>query len=453
MKKYSLMSFLMKIIILILLFLPFKVMSQIDKVIVEKYYVTDANDATDTTGGYLEAGSVTYRIFIDLAPGCRLKKIYGDANHIIRFTSSAVIFNNTADGQSFANDFSKSRMGENTVALDSWLTIGQIIKPGAKTYFGVLKSQDDDGSFIGGINNDGGSAAIAGGLIKNTDQAAGIPPTVADGIDTMSLVPSNWADYGILDDSTNVDSTIFGSSKPSSEYASHNFGLQNSGVQGVNPDSNQVLIAQITTKGEITFELNVIIEEPASPVPVDVKYVAHLAAGEAGSDTLKVSPFLSYPLSCGCRDPHYLEYNEGYGCNIQDSCKTLVIYGCMDTLACNFDPAANFNISSLCCYPGLCNDRDISVVCPSLGNQAGRFSFYPNPAQHELVLQVSNGNNHTVRYEIYNTFGRLVESRTIGKVEADIDQPVNITNLKTGIYMIRMYFGEEPVGSKTFIKE
>jgi hypothetical protein len=447
------MNRLIKLTLVMILFLPLTVRSQIEKVIVEKYYISDANDATDTTGGYLQPGSITYRIYIDLAPGSKLKKIYGDVKHAIKFSSSAAIFNNLVDGQSFAKDFSKSRMAENTVALDSWITLGQVIKPGAKTYFGVLKTVDNDGSFIGGINNDGGSAGIAGGLLANADLSAGIPLTAADGLDTMTAVPTNWASYGLLDSLSNIDSTIFGSAKSSNGYVSYNFGLQNSGVTGVNPDSNQVLVAQLTTMGEISFELNVVIEEPASPQPLDVKYVSHFGAGEFNSDTLKICPSLSYPLACGCQDPHYLEYSSDYGCSIQDSCKTPIVFGCMDTLACNYDPNANFNISDLCCYPGYCNDRDISVVCPSLGNASARFGIYPNPVQREMVLQISNGNNQVVTFEIYNTFGRLVETYSIGNVTGDFDKQLDVSALKPGIYMVRMYLGQSITGSKTFVKD
>lgn len=48
--------------------------AQLQKVIVEKYYISDANDATDTLGGGLSAGSTTYRIYVDLVPGSILKK-------------------------------------------------------------------------------------------------------------------------------------------------------------------------------------------------------------------------------------------------------------------------------------------------------------------------------------------------------------------------------------------
>lgn len=61
-------------LVLLTICLPLRATAQIEKVTVERYYVSDANDATDTFGGYLEPGSVTYRVYIDLLPGCVLKK-------------------------------------------------------------------------------------------------------------------------------------------------------------------------------------------------------------------------------------------------------------------------------------------------------------------------------------------------------------------------------------------
>ena len=280
----------------------------------------------------------------------------------MKISSTAYFFNNKVDGQTFANNFSKVRLGENTVALDSWLTLGQTTRTAAKTYFGVLKSADDDGSIIGGANNDGGSAGIADGLLANEDPAAGIPLTTSDGMDTMTAVPNNWADYGIIDLNSGIDSTIFGSVAEGKEFISYNAGLQNSGVTGVNPDSNIVLVAQLTTNGEISFELNVEVTDSNG---ISMKYVANdsiLLQGEILSRSLK------YPFTqvCGCPDPRYLEFISDRDCDALDSCRNLIVFGCMDTMACNFNPDANFNIQSLCCYPGYCNDRDLAVVCPGL---------------------------------------------------------------------------------------
>ena len=71
-----------------------------------------------------------------------------------------MFFNNILDGQTFGKDFIKGRYLENTVALDTWLTLGQTARQGTKYFYGILKDQDTDGSFVGGVNNDGGSALV-----------------------------------------------------------------------------------------------------------------------------------------------------------------------------------------------------------------------------------------------------------------------------------------------------
>ena len=425
--------------------------AQIENVIVETYYISDSNDATDTTGGILEVGSKTYRIYLDMKPGTVLKKIYGDANHTLKISSTNVFFNNKSEGQSFGKDFSKSRLDENTVALDSWLTLGQISRVSTKTCFGVLKINDDDGSFIGGANNDGGSAAIAGGLLVNNNPSLVIPLYNADGYDTLTSVPTSWLDYGFKDVLSNVDSTIFGSAKPGLGYISNNAGLQNSGVVGVNPESNQVLIAQLTTRGEISFELNVEVEENDGGNTRTIKYVSN---GDTLLTNEIVSPYLKYPQQCGCTDPNYLEYNAGYACENTDSCKSRIKFGCMDSLACNFDPEANFNIQELCCYPGFCNDRDLSVICPSLGT--GRFSsqethLYPNPVQGILNFQIYAEKNSVVRYKIYDSIGRLIIDKNLQMALSSMTEYIDVSNLENGIYLFQ-YSHDDISKTEIFVK-
>lgn len=413
--------------------------SQIENVVVEKYYVSDANDFTDNSGGILPIGSTTYRIFIDLAPGSILKKIYGDLNHPFEITSSEVFFNNIPDGKSFAKDITKVSLEENTVALDSWLTLGQVVKKqGAKTYYGVIKNQDDDGSFIGGINNDGGSALISTGLLVNNDPSCGIPLTSSDGIDTMTVTPLTWFDAGVVDFTSGNDSTIFGSLVPKKEFISTGFELRNSGVTGVNLDSNQIIIAQLTTQGDLSFKINLELEELVNGLPTLVKYVAKdtlLVAGEI------FSPFLSYPQSCGCDDPDFLEYNSSYVCYLEGSCQTPIKIGCMDSMACNYDPEVNLNIENLCCYPGKCNNRDIAVVCPELRGDSFEFLLHPNPVNGTLYLDIYSGFLAPITYTIFNTFGVKIIEKTLDPALSITGEAIETSTLDNGMYHIQVEVG------------
>ena len=270
------------IITITLIFIATVSRSQIERVIVEPFYVSTPIDSTEFNlagGSELKSGSTTYRIYIDLMPGSILKKIYGDVNHTLKIASSSYFFNNV-DGVSFAKDFNNLNAHKNpTFALDTWLTIGQTTKPVAgKTNYGILKPQDRNGSSILTSN------------ISLTNTAIPMPLTTSDGMDTiLAPIPSAWINAGIITPGGG-DSTIFGSTKLRTSFISNNATLQNSGVRGVIPDSNQVLIAQLTTKGDLTFELNIEVEELVGGIPTIVKYVANdsiLLPGEKLSSYLK----------------------------------------------------------------------------------------------------------------------------------------------------------------------
>ncbi len=432
------------ILSLFFLILSISSFAQIQKVFVEKYYISDALDATDTIGGLLEAGSTTYRVYVDLFPGSKIKKIYGDANHMLKFASTSMFFNNISEGQTFAKDITKSRLGENTVALDSWLTIGLVTKPSSKV-MGVPKIYDGSGSFVGGLNNDGGSANIPGGLLTNTDPLAGIPLTVSDGNDTLSVPIGSWFDYGFLS-SNSDDSTIFGSLVQDTILECNNCGLQYSGISGVNPDSNFVLVAQLTTKGDLSFELNLEIIDTTGSV---IKYVANdnvLLTDE------KLSRYLKYPFTeiCGCGDSNYLEYLADRDCDNQDSCKNIIVFGCMDPMSCNYDINANVNIPSLCCYPGKCNDRDLALVCPQLVvTRDADFDFYPNPVK-DILNVTSKDKSSSAKYIVYNAVGQKMMDGGIADSENSFQ--INASDFDSGIYFVRI-FNDTMSSYNTFIKE
>jgi hypothetical protein len=438
----------MKSILSVLFILLFSISlkAQIENVIVETYYISDANDATDTTDArVLDAGSKTYRIYIDLKSGYKLTKIYGDANHTLKIVSDSIFFNNI-DRQAayFGYKINTTWFKNNpTLALDSWLTLGLA----TTTKSGVLKTEDTDGSIIGGTNNSGGSSAIPGGLLVNTDPNAGIPLTTADGLLTYANVAANWIDNGFRNFS-GTDTTIFGPDSIGSKFISTNASLQNSGVTG-STSANDVLVAQLTTNGKISFELNV---EISDSIGNSIKYVANdsvLLPGE------KLSPFLKYPQLCGCKDTKFVEYNAKYACSDNSTCKTLIVFGCTDPLACNYDPSANFNLANLCCYPGFCNDRDISLVCPNLSvdelNGVPVFTLYPNPAQDHLSVQITSPDNKDTKYEIYDAVGRVVMKKNTGIVPGNIVQQIDVSDLAQGLYLFRL-FVDNNYASKVFIK-
>ncbi|MFM8950263.1 MAG: T9SS type A sorting domain-containing protein [Bacteroidota bacterium] len=421
---------------LILVIWPIYSNAQITNLSVEKYYVTDANDATDTLGNIvLSPGTATYRVFVELVSGSKLKSIYGDSNHPLVIQSTEPFYNNTDRPNAvFGYQMNKNWFDDNaTIALDSWLTLGVGAFQSATQYFGVLKTEDNDGSFVGGINNLGGTAHISGGILINNDPSAGLSLSVADGLVASSTALGQWFDLGFRDLS-NADTTIFGVLNTGNTFVNYSCKLQqNNGVLPVL--GNKVLVGQFTTKGDLSFKLNLEVELPNGTV---AKYVADNTSIQPNE---VLSPFLTFPPLCGCKDPMYLEYSPTYACNIQDSCQTLIRFGCMDTTACNYDPSANFNIQTLCCYPGYCNDRDLSIVCPDLANgKLGIVSAYPNPASNDITVEWNlDEDSDEVQLVLTDAYGKHVKSQ---RASSSIDKStISLLGVPSGIYLVRLISG------------
>lgn len=406
--------------------------AQLEKVFIETYYVSDANDATDITGGGVEEGSITYRIYVDLLPGSQLVEIFGDADHPFEIMSTDTFYNNP-EASTFGNEIPKIAYESNTVALDSYLTLGQTGFQGTKKFFGLPKWQDDDGSFIGGLNNDGGSEMIDGGLLINADPIAGIPLTTSDGMDTLNNNIIDWFNFGVYDLISGEDSSMFGHLVKHTEFVSNNFTLRNSGVQGVIPDSNHVLIAQLTTKGELHFKLNIKVKEISG---TDTTVMTYLGTNQLTAENQIFNPYLIYPQTCGCTDPLFVEYSPLFVCQEEGACITPHVSGCTDTLACNYDPSATLNIVSLCCYPGFCADRDIEQVCPQLKGNSFDIDVYPNPAEDQIVLNILAGQEYAYDYKIFNQHGELMLNKNVQPNGLNYNETINLSDFPSGIYNI-----------------
>ncbi len=422
--------------------------AQLKRVHIEKYYISDTNDATDTIGGGLDVGSTTYRVYLELQPNTRVLNIFGSAGHPFVVASTAPFFNNLSQGKSFGKDFTKAALSENTVALDTYLTIGQVAKQGAKVFFALPKSLDNDGSFIGGANNDGGSVAGVG-LLSSENIDAGIPVTEQDGFDTLQVPSIIWTSNGVQDFITGADSTIFGSLVSGNSFSSEAFNLSSSvGIGGVVPDSNFVLVGQFTTTGELSFELNAEIQVYENGQWNNITYV--------GRDTLLnngevYNPFLSYPYACGCMNPDYLEYNAAYVCELEGSCLNLIVYGCADSMACNYNPEVNINVQDLCCYPGDCNNRDLVEVCPQLLGSAFELNLFPNPVQDLLQCNVLNDEVSDLNIKVYNANGVLLFEQNIQEAPYNFNMGVDVSNYEAGLYQL-VISANGKTNSKLFFK-
>jgi hypothetical protein len=193
------------------------------------------------------------------------------------------------------------------------------------------------------------------------------------------------------------------------------------------------------------------IEQMEDGLPVIFKYVAN---GDTLVGNEKVNSYLKYPyeLICGCKDFAFLEYNAKFECSDVSKCINRVVYGCKDSLACNFDPAANFSAPFLCCYPGRCGGRNISDVCPEVMGNTFVCDIRPNPAENALFLNVTSGIEKEIGYAIYNYSGTEVLSKTLGARQRVIGEEIDLSGLPSGIYLFRLRAGSEFL-NKQFIKE
>jgi hypothetical protein len=426
---------------------PLFIKAQLEKVIVETYYVSDTSDAIDVIGdsNRLPIGSKTYRIYLDLQAGSKLLKLYGSKGHPLKFFSTKNFYNYKDNrGKSTGDKIARNQLRTNTLALDSWLTLGQaaISLTGSpkKTCLGVLKSKDNDG-----LNLLKPHSPLS--MLTNNDTSAGIAISIADGyVDALVGPTPVITSSGIVDNLSGNDSTIFGSVVSRNSFNSTEVFLKtDSGAVG-SDTSNIVLVAQLTTLGDLNFELN-----------IDIKLSNGTTKSYVSSETIPVtgdtivSPSLKYPAACGCQDVNFLEYSNTFSCSLPSACKTPIVLGCMDKLACNYNPLANLNVTDLCCYVGKCNDRDIAVVCPALDNEKRlnkKIIVYPNKADKNVTISNLDESTQSM-IEIYNNFGiKLMEYKTeLNQKEVQLD----ISHLNGGIYVLK-YLNSSDVQSILIIK-
>jgi hypothetical protein len=169
-----------------------------------------------------------------------------------------------------------------------------------------------------------------------------------------------------------------------------------------------------------------------------VSSINNLQLGESFSNKL------IYPPTCGCNNPEYLEFDPTVVCLEPGSCITPAIIGCLDTLACNYDPSVNVSMPNLCCYPGKCNNRDIAIVCPALRGENFEFLVYPNPSSEDFFLDVYSGmSNEAIQVEVFNTFGVKVYEHSFDPTGLLVGEKLELATEEKGLYHIKVQIGEQ----------
>lgn len=221
----------------------------LEKVILEKYYIANAND-TSANGyaGKLPIDAVTYRIYVDLLPGYQFLAAYGSPEHTLKIATTTTFFNNIDHGAIIPNVIPYRTLRKNTVMLDSWLSVGAA----GEDCYGILKNADDSLETIQHEKK----------FLANTKKSMGIPLTEKDGIIRHENVPRPFFFH--------IDSAakVFDGNHPGGLFEVKNGAWASlGGSKGADSlTNNRVLIAQVTTDGELSFELNIQVATPIKGV-------------------------------------------------------------------------------------------------------------------------------------------------------------------------------------------
>lgn len=207
--------------------------------VVEKFYVTNAADnaGSGSTATPLPTGSVVWRFYADLAPGWELQSVYGDPNHQLLIQTSTSFFNNTDRGAEFANAIGAGFIDDNTVYIDSYLSLGAT----CANRQGVVKTDDD------AVNN----IVFTGGYLQNNNASAGQPLTARDGSASATSVPPAITPAGIA-----TELGVFATTPTPGNVFQTNNGAWATTSTAQGTVGNKVLIAQITSDGVLTYAFN-----------------------------------------------------------------------------------------------------------------------------------------------------------------------------------------------------
>jgi len=203
----------------------------LENVLVERYYVSNAADAAASTGA-LPVGSVTYRVYADMALGYKISAIYGSTNgHPLNIHTTTAFYNHEGDG-AITPAYNKAKTSSsNTVMLDSWLSVGA----GCAAYFGVPLSEDN------GVLTSTHPAGVLTALNANDGLLIGTTQgiTFVGGVDATADLP-----FGAVSQAGGDFTVTDGAWSALS------------GAVGPIPATNRILIGQFTTDGIFSYELN-----------------------------------------------------------------------------------------------------------------------------------------------------------------------------------------------------
>jgi hypothetical protein len=218
----------------------------LEGVVVERFYVTDKSDNYDTLhNGFVPVKSVVYRIYLDLKPDYTFQAAYGSPGHTLYFESTEPFYNHIEFGNASPAFIPEHTLSKSLVSIDSWLTASCA----AENHLAIPVALDDTTTDV----HIRFPAALKDAQAKNA-----FP--FRDGMMRTTQALPQITFYNMDDAKRNIH-TAQGIHRIVIENGA--WACMGKGVYGLNPkEENLVLIAQLTTRGKLSFGLNVMIGTP-----------------------------------------------------------------------------------------------------------------------------------------------------------------------------------------------
>lgn len=413
-------------------------------VIVETYYVADENDAADQDGGgLLPAGSVVYRVYADLKPGYRILTVGGFPGHPLNMTTSTGFFNNEDRGEAWGRNIPAQHLNKNTVAIDSWLTLGAA----STVHWGVPKESDPDGSLVGGPNNDNG-------LLVNSTPAMGLPLTTVDGLWNDGIVPPQIVSVGEAPD-------LFDGGGAST-YSNDDFAWAILGEYAVPDTANRVLLGQFTTDGVLELCFNLSVKIPDSLVCNDpqchefMEFYWELlpsdTSGQFGADNRFTHPTLCFnsgavEVDCegvaggpalpgtSCDDGIEETTNDVYTADCTctgEDCEGVLGGTALPGQPCDDgDPlTSNDTWQSGCLCEGVVGIQELGA--------GATVAVHPNPTADGVRLSIDGLSGQRLTYVVHDLLGQRVAEADLGARQGRLDTWLDLSHVVPGVYVMEL---------------
>jgi hypothetical protein len=220
----------------------------LEGILFEKFYEVNEKDrSVQHLSGVIDEGAVTWRIFLDLEPGYRFQAAYGTTEHPLEFKSTALIYNHNGYGNYCPNVIMEKFFHKDILFLDSWFSTGAA----TETQLAIPRVYDIDRQhdFIrfekGFLEHDLGD--VTGKLAMRDGMA-----------DAETMV---FPTFYHMDEAQKQMMTTSVSNQVVIEDGA--WAAMGKGALGLDSlGRNHLLIAQITTAGDLECKLNIMIGTP-----------------------------------------------------------------------------------------------------------------------------------------------------------------------------------------------